>query len=83
MSDSTASAIPGYWILTATSVPSAVRPRCTWPMLAAAAGSRSSSASTRSGASPHSDSSTPRICFHSTGGTLSRSEASRSFRYSD
>ena len=41
MSDSTASAIPGYWTLTATSAPSWLRPRWTWPMLAAAAGSGS------------------------------------------
>ena len=49
MSDTTASAIPGYWTLTATSAPSWVRPRWTWPMLAAAAGSGSISASTSSG----------------------------------
>ena len=29
---------PGYWILTATSRPSRHVARCTWPMLAAAAG---------------------------------------------
>ena len=51
MSDSTASAIPGYWTLTASSSPSCERARWTWPMLAAAAGSGSISASTLSGGS--------------------------------
>ncbi len=80
ISDSTASAMPGYWTLTATSAPSWVRPRWTWPMLAAAAGSESISARTSSGLSPHSPSSTPWICFHETGGTSSRSDARRALQ---
>ena len=36
-------AAPGYWILTATSRPSRHVARCTWPMLAAAAGASSKS----------------------------------------
>jgi len=52
---STASAMPGYWILTATSTPSLVRARWTWPIDAAASASRSMSASTRPTGSPHSE----------------------------
>ena len=40
-----ASPAPGYCTLTATSRPSAQRPRCTWPIEAAAAGSSSNSTS--------------------------------------
>ena len=36
MSDSSASATPGYWILTATARPSWRVARCTWPIDAAA-----------------------------------------------
>ena len=82
MSDSTASAIPGYWTFTATSAPSLLRPRWTWPILAAAAGLGSISARTCSGSEPHSSARTPRISFQPTAGTLSRSEASRCCRYS-
>ena len=46
-------------------------------MLAAAAGSGSIEASTRSGSSPHSLAITSRICFQPTAGTSSRSEARR------
>ena len=44
-SDISASPAPGYCTLTATSRPSAQRPRCTWPIEAAAAGSSSNSTS--------------------------------------
>ncbi len=44
-SDISASAAPGYWILTATSRPSRHTPRCTWPMDADAAGTSSNSTS--------------------------------------
>ena len=40
---STASAMPGYWIFTATCLPSVVVARWTWPMLAAANASCSKS----------------------------------------
>ena len=40
-SERSALAAPGYWILTATSVPSCHVARCTWPMDAAAAGTSS------------------------------------------
>ena len=45
MSESRASAAPGYWILTATSRPSRHTARCTWPMEAEAAGTSSNSGS--------------------------------------
>ena len=51
---STASAMPGYWTLIATSTPSGVRPRCTCPIEAAAIASGSTSAITRDTGSPHS-----------------------------
>ena len=38
-----ASSAPGYWTLTATSRPSPHTARCTWPMLAEAAGVSSNS----------------------------------------
>ena len=44
-SASSAWSAPGYWTLTATARPSAVRARCTCPMLAAAAGTSSNSGS--------------------------------------
>ena len=44
-SEVSASAAPGYCTLTATSRPSGQRPRCTWPIEAAAAGTGSSSTS--------------------------------------
>ena len=51
---STASATPGYWTLTATSRPSCVRARWTWPIDAAATGSRLNSAKTCSTGPPSS-----------------------------
>ena len=53
-SAATAWSTPGYWTLTATSRPSWVTARCTWPMDAAASGTGSHTANTRSGASPSS-----------------------------
>ena len=46
--------MPGYCTLTATARPSLVMARWTWPMDAAAMGSGSHSAKTRSGTSPSS-----------------------------
>ena len=51
---SIASLTPGYWILTATSRPSGVTARWTWPIDAAATGMSPHSRNTRSGARPRS-----------------------------
>ncbi len=52
MSDSSASAIPGYWTLTATRLPSRRVARWTWPIEAAANASFSIEAKTCSGERP-------------------------------
>ena len=57
-SERSALAAPGYWILTATSVPSDHVARCTWPIDAAAAGTSSNVGSCSRQAGPSSASST-------------------------
>ena len=74
--------MPGYWTLTATSAPSLVVARYTWPIDAAAAASGSSSASTRDGAWPHSWRITFSMSLKETRGASSRSSASLAFRRS-
>ncbi len=76
MSDSSASAIPGYWILTATSRPSSSTARCTWPIEAAANASGSNSAKCSEIGSRYSSSSTFVTSLHGIGGAEVRSFAS-------
>ena len=73
---STASATPGYWIFTATSSPSTVVARWTWPMEAAANARSSKSENTRSSGPPNSRRMSFSRSANATGGTLSRSAAS-------
>ena len=73
MSDSRASAIPGYWILTATGVPSWRLARWTCPIEAAAKASCSIEAKTRSGLSSYSSSSTSRTFSQGIAGAWVRS----------
>src|SRR3954454_3427344 len=70
-----ASAMPGYWTLTATSRPSRSVARCTWPIDAAAIGSSPKSANSRDIRSPRSSSTTPRIALNETGSAPSCSWA--------
>ncbi len=74
---STASAIPGYCTLIATSRPSFVVARCTCPMEAAAIASGSMSAMTLPARSPHSWAMSFSRRGKSTRGALSRSSARR------
>ncbi len=67
MSEWIASAIPGYWTLTATSRPSGRVARCTWPIDADAIGVSSKSAKMRASFSPRSCSITLRIGLNDTG----------------
>ncbi len=79
-SDSSASATPGYWILTATMRPSCRVPRCTWPIEAAANASGSISANSSPNGSPrYSSSSTLRTFSHGIAGAEVRSFASCSW----
>ena len=75
-------AMPGYWILTATARPSRVIARCTWPIDAAAIGTGSHSAKTRSGTSPSSSTITDEASAPVIGGALccSRDIAARNVR---
>ena len=73
---STASAIPGYWTLTATARPSAVVARWTWPIEAAANASGSNSANASLSGTPSSSRSSFSIALNGSGGTSSRSAAS-------
>ena len=75
-SDSTASATPGYWTLTATSAPSSVTARWTWPIEAAANASSSKDSKWSPTLPPSSSSSSLRTFLNGSGGTSSRSEAS-------
>ena len=79
MSDSSASATPGYWILTATGRPSSSFARCTWPIEAAANASWSNSEKCSSTDSPYSPSITSTTRFHGIGGAEVRSFASSSW----
>ena len=76
-SASTASAMPGYWTLTATATPSRVVARCTCPIEAAAIASGSMSARTADTGSPHSAAISFSIFGHATVGAASRSSARR------
>ena len=69
--------MPGYWTLIATSTPSRVVARCTWPIDAAAIDSCSMSASTRLTGSPHSCAISFSSFGHGTLGAESRSSARR------
>ena len=73
---STASAMPGYWILTATRLPSVVVARCTWPIEAAANASSSNSVKRLATGSPSSSLSSFSTLLNGSGGTSSRSVAS-------
>ena len=80
MSDSRASATPGYWTLTATLLPSCRVARWTWPIEAAANASGSISANTLSGALPsYSETSTSRTFSQGIAGAWARSFASCSW----
>ncbi len=79
-SASSASAIPGYWILTATWRPSSSSARCTWPIEAAAKASVSISAkSSDSGSPSYSSSSTLTTFSQGIAGASVRSLASCSW----
>ncbi len=79
-SASSASATPGYWILTATARPSCSSARCTWPIEAAAKASSSISANSSSNGSPrYSSSRTTRTFSHGIAGAEVRSLASSSW----
>ena len=82
----TAAATPGYWTLTATSLPSSrSAARYTWPIEAAAIGSSSKDSKIAEIGSSRSSSITRRICLKATVGAASRSFASsfwNSSRYS-
>ncbi len=65
-----ASAIPGYWTLTATARPSCSAARCTCPIDAAAIGSGSNSSNTSLSFSPRSSSTTFAIALNDTGSAL-------------
>ncbi len=82
-SASTASAMPGYWTLTATATPSRVVARCTWPIEAAAIASVSMSARTRETGSPHSAAISFSSLGQGTDGALSRSSARRRWMRSE
>ena len=62
-----ASAIPGYWTLTATSRPSRSVARCTWPIEAEAIGCSPKSANVSARLPPRSSSTTLRIALNETG----------------
>ena len=79
MSDSSASATPGYWIFTATSRPSSSLARWTWPIEAAANASCSNSEKCSSTGSPYSSSITFETRDHGIGGAEVRSLASSSW----
>src|SRR5829696_2340783 len=79
---STASAMPGYWTFTATSRPSRVVARWTWPIEAAATASAEKSAKWSDSRPPRSCSTTRRIAAGSAGGTASRSAPRRSLKAS-
>ena len=76
MSASSASATPGYWILTATGRPSSSFARCTWPIEAAANARGSNSAKCSWTGSPYSSSITFETRSHGIGGAEVRSFAS-------
>ena len=73
---STASAIPGYWTLTATSRPSFVVARWTWPIEAAANASGSNSAKAWLTGISSSSFMSFSIALNGSGGTSSRRDAS-------
>ena len=73
---STASAMPGYWILTATRLPSVVTALWTCPIEAAANASWSNSSKTSESFSPSSSLSSFSTLLNGSGGTSSRSVAS-------
>ena len=79
---STASATPGYWTLTATSRPSCVSARWTWPIEAAANASSSKAAKCSDSGPPSSPSIRPRIFLKETGLTSSRRVASVCLKFS-
>src|SRR6202044_4204008 len=64
---------PGYWILTATRLPSFQTARCTWPIEAAAAGVSSNEANSARQSSPRSAASTRCTVLAGSGGADSRS----------
>ena len=78
-SEASASAISGYWTLTATRCPPGSTARWTWPIEAAAAASCSKSSNSDSSGSSHSDASTRRTRVQLMGGAASRSSASLSW----
>ena len=76
MSDSSASATPGYWIFTATSRPSSSFARCTWPIEAAANASGLELGEVLGTGSPYSSSITFETRSQGIGGAEVRSFAS-------
>jgi hypothetical protein len=70
-SASSARPAPGYWTLTATARPSCQTPRCTWPMLAAAAGLSSNDANAFRHSGSSSSASTRCTCATGNGGAES------------
>ena len=79
---STASATPGYWTLTATSSPSRVTARWTWPIEAAAKASSSNSAKTAAGRSPSSSRSSFSTCGRAAAGRRRAAAASVCLNFS-
>src|SRR5947209_3961810 len=63
---------PGYWTFTATTRPSGMTARCTWPMDAAAVGTGSQSRKSFSGSAPSSERITPSARLGAMGGTSAK-----------